>query len=79
MSPVKVEYNVEKADVVLAGLAVEYLKRDDIGNEVTVITADILAQKGIVTAMSALGYDNRVHPVTLFDIVGEEEDDITII
>jgi hypothetical protein len=73
MSPAKEEYNVEKADVVLAGLAVEYLKRDDMGNEVTVITADIPAQKGIVTAMSALGYDNRVHPVTLFDIVGEEK------
>lgn len=79
MSPAKEECDVEKADVVLAGLAVEYLKRDDMGNDVTVITADIPAQEGIITAMSALGYKNRIHPVTLFDIIGEDGGDITII
>lgn len=73
MSPAKEGDDVEKADAILAGLAIEYLKQDDMRNEVTLITADVPAQKGIVTAMSALGYNNRIHPVTLFDIIGEDE------
>lgn len=47
MSPAKEENDIEKADVILAGLEVEYLKREDMGNDVTVITADILPRRGL--------------------------------
>lgn len=73
-SPAKDEHEVEKADPVFAGLAVEYLRRDETGNDVTVITADKVAQHAVETAVTSLGYDKQIHPVTLWDIVDAGND-----
>lgn len=78
-SPAKEEHDVEKADAVFAGLAVEYLSQDETGSEATVITADKIARQAIKTAVSSLGYDNQIHAVSLSDIIGETGGEINII
>lgn len=75
----KDEHDVEKADPVFAGLAVEYILDEEQSDKVAVITADRLAQKSIKTAMKSLGYDGQVSTLTLWDLIDRDDDDITLI
>lgn len=75
----KGEHDVEKADPVFAGLAVEYIRDEEQADNVTVITADRLAQESIETAMTALGYNGQVSTITLWDLIDRDDDDITLI
>lgn len=78
-SPNKDEHDVEKADPVFAGLAVEYILDEEQADNVTVITADQLAQESIKTAMQSLGYDGQISTLTLWDLIDCDDDDITLI
>lgn len=78
-SSTKEEHEVEKADPVFAGLAVEYLLEENRGNEVTIITADKIARQAIKTAVASLGYDNQIHAVSLVDIIGDAGGEVKII
>ena len=69
-SPEKDEHDVEKADPVFAGLAVEYLLDKTQADNVTVITADRIAQEAIKSAMTSLGYEEQVSTLTLWDLMG---------
>jgi len=73
-SPAKGEHEVEKADTVFAGLAVEYLHQEETGDDVTILTADKRAQEAIATAMSSLGYDGQIHLVSLWDIISDGDE-----
>lgn len=75
----KAEHDVEKADPVFAGLAVECLLDEGLGDDVTVITADRLAREAIETAMASLGYGGQISVITLWDLIDTEDDDITLI
>jgi hypothetical protein len=75
----KDEHDVEKADTVFAGIAVEYLLDPERADNVTMITSDRLAQEAIETAMSSLGYDGQVSIITLWDLIDREDDDFTLI
>jgi hypothetical protein len=75
----KDDHDVEKADPVFAGLAVEYILDEKQADNVTVITTDRLAQESIETAMSSLGYDGQVSTITLWDLIDRDDDDITVI
>ncbi|MCQ4334110.1 hypothetical protein KM295_11590 [Natronomonas sp. F2-12] len=75
----KDEHDVEKADPVFAGLAVEYILNEKQPENVTVITADRLAREAIETAITSLGYDDQVSTVTLWDLIDRDDDDITLI
>lgn len=74
----KDEHNVEKADPVFAGLAVEYIRDEQQADKVTVITADRLAQEAIETSMTSLGYTDQVSTITLWDLI-DRDDDLTLI
>lgn len=78
-SPEKDEHDVEKTDPVFAGLAVEYLLDDETADEVTIVTADRVARDAIETAMTSLGYENQISIVTLWDVIGDEDDDLTLV
>lgn len=78
-SPSKEEHDVEKADPIFAGLAIEYLSKDSTGNEATVITADKIARDAIRIAVNSLGYNNQIHVVTLSNIIGDSGGEIKII
>lgn len=78
-SPDKDEHDVEKADPVFAGLAVEYLLEKKTADNVTVITADRIAREAIETAISSLGYTGQVSSITLWDLIDEADDDLTLI
>ncbi len=56
----KDEHDVEKADPVFAGLAVEYLLNEEMPDNVTIITGDRIARTSIETAMASLGYDDQL-------------------
>ncbi|MDJ1434206.1 hypothetical protein [Halostagnicola sp. A-GB9-2] len=75
----KDEHDVEKADPVFAGLAIEYLLDKKRPDNVTIITADRIAQKSIEIAVSSLGYDDQVSIISLWDIIDFEDNDFTII
>lgn len=77
-SPDKDEHNVKKADPVFAGLAIEYILDAEQPDNVTLITADRLAQESIKTAMQSFGYDGQVSTLTLWDLI-DYDDDITLI
>jgi len=68
------EHEVEKADTVLAGLAIQYL-RDRSVESVVVLTADIPARNGIVNAAESQGYADAVSVCGVSDIVGDDPDD----
>lgn len=53
----KPEHEVEKADAILAGLAIQYV-RDCSTERVVVLTDDKPARKGIENAITAQGYLN---------------------
>jgi hypothetical protein len=73
-SPEKGEHEVEKADTVFAGSAVEYLHQEETGDDVTIVTADNRAQEAITTAVSSLGYEGQIHLVSLWDIISEGDE-----
>jgi predicted nucleic acid-binding protein len=72
----KDEHEVEKADTVLAGLAIEYLHRGD--GTVFVVTDDRVAAAAIRGAVSSRGYDEGVSVLTRNDVV-DDDDDIQMI
>jgi hypothetical protein len=75
----KDEHDVEKADPVFAGLAVEYILDKEQADNVTVITADRLARESIETAMRSFGYEGQVSTLTLWDLIDHDDGDITVI
>ena len=78
-SPGKDEHEVEKADPVFAGLAVEYLLDETIGDDVAVLTADRVARDAIETATTSLGYDEQITILAVWDVIDDGDDDFTLI
>lgn len=75
----KPEHEVEKADTILAGLAIQYLADRATGG-VTVLTGDTGAQRGIEAAIRTHGYEDSITIYNLYDILGDDPDDsLTII
>jgi len=73
------EHEVEKADTVFAGLAIEYLK-DDAGGTVLVLTDDTVAATAIQRAVEQQGYDESITVLRLSDVIdGEMGDDFRLI
>lgn len=70
----KDEHEVEKADTVFAGLAIEYLKRDASGS-VVVLTDDRVAATAIQRAIAQQGYDESITVLRLDDVIGDETGD----
>lgn len=66
------EHEVEKADTVLAGLAIEYLERR--GNTVFVLTDDKVAAKAITRAIERQGHQDDVTVLTRDDVVDDGGD-----
>ena len=78
-SPDKDEHDVEKADAVFAGLAVEYILDKKHPDPVTVITADRLAREAIETAITSLGFEGQISTLTLWDLIEPDDEDFTVI
>jgi len=78
-SPGKDEHEVEKADPVFAGLAVEYLLDETMGDDVTVLTADRVAREAIETAMISLDHDEQITILALWDVIDDGDDDFTLV
>jgi hypothetical protein len=72
----KDEHEVEKADTVFAGLAIEYLQRR--GNDVVVLTDDRVAAAAITRAIENQGYGNAITILTRAEIL-DGDDDVRII
>jgi hypothetical protein len=68
------EHEVEKADTVLAGLAVQYL-RDRPVESLVVLTDDIPARKGITNAAENLRYADAMSVYGVRDIIGDDPAD----
>mgnify|MGYP005868459715 CR=1 FL=1 len=68
------EHEVEKADAILAGLAIQYLK-DHATAGVVVLTDDKPARNGIETAVTTQGYTETIGVYGLVDIIGDESGD----
>jgi hypothetical protein len=75
----KDEHDVEKADPVFAGLAAEYLLSKKTAHNVTVITADRIACAAIETAISSSGHTSQVSTITIWNLIDEDDDDLTLI
>lgn len=72
------EHDVEKADTVFAGLAVQYLALGD--DRVTVLTDDGPATAAIETAVRSVEARGNVRVLTLEDVIGaNDDDDLTLI
>jgi len=71
------EHDVEKADTMFAGLAVQYLTLGD--TRVTVLTDDGPATTAIKTAVRSVEVRGDVRVLTLAEVIGESDDDITLI
>lgn len=67
------EHEVEKADTVFAGLAVEYLSRGD--DRVTVLTDDGPAATAIERAVDASDVHGTVRVLTLDDVIDVDDTD----
>lgn len=68
------EHEVEKTDVILAGLAIQYVRdRETAG--VVVLTDDKPARKGIENAVQAQGYTDAITVYGLSDIIGDDPGD----
>lgn len=78
-SPGKDEHEVEKADPVFAGLALEYLRDETMGDDVTILTADRVARDAIETAITSLGYDPQITVLSVWDVIDDTDDDVTLI
>lgn len=70
------EHEVEKADTIFAGLAIEYLKRE--GDHVVVLTDDRVAADAITRAVANQGYGEAVTVLTRADVI-DDDDDLRII
>lgn len=70
------EHDVEKADTVFAGLAVEYIEQGH--SRVIVLTDDKIASAAIERAVRAEGYENRITVYRRADIL-ETGDDFRVI
>lgn len=68
------EHEVEKTDVILAGLAIQYV-RDRSTAGVVVLTDDKPAKKGIENAVRAQGYTDAITVYGLADIIGDDPGD----
>ncbi|UPM45007.1 hypothetical protein [Halocatena salina] len=66
------EHEIEKADVLLAGIAVQYA-RDR--SRVAVLTDDKPARAGIKSAVSALGHEEKITVYGVTDIIGNDSGD----
>ena len=67
----KQEHEVEKADTVFAGLAIEYLK-DDAGGSVVVLTDDKVAATAIQRAADQQGYGESITVLRLSAVIDDE-------
>lgn len=73
------DHDVEKADTIFAGLAVQYLREQAV-SDVVVLTDDASARQGIETAVHEQGYTNGVSVYGVTDILGEDPgDSLTLI
>jgi hypothetical protein len=70
----KPEHEVEKADAILAGLAIQYV-RERSTESVVVLTDDKPARKGIENAVVAQGYADVIAVYGLADIIGDHSGD----
>ena len=68
------EHEVEKTDVILAGLVIQYV-RDRSTRGVIVLTDDQLAREGIKNAVTAQGYTDAISVCGLADIIGDDPGD----
>jgi hypothetical protein len=68
------EHEVEKADTVFAGLAIQYLK-DDTGGSFVVLTDDKVAATAIQRAVEQQGYGTSISVLRLSDVIEDEIDD----
>jgi hypothetical protein len=68
------EHEIEKADAILAGLAIQYL-RDRSTTGVIVLTDDKPARKGIERAVGAQGYIDAISVYGVADIIGDDPGD----
>lgn len=71
------EHDIEKADTIFVELAVQYLALGD--ERVTILTDDGPAKTGIKTAVETVDIHGTVRVLTLEDVLGDSDDDITII
>lgn len=65
------EHDVEKADTVFAGLAIEYLQRE--ATQVVVLTDDRVAADAITQAVRQQGYGESVMILTRSEIVDDSD------
>lgn len=65
------EHDVEKPDVILAGLAVQYA-REHTSPAVAILTDDTPARRGIENGVASQGYGDVISVYTLADIIGDE-------
>lgn len=70
------EHTVEKADTILAGLAVQCLLDRPIDG-VVVLTDDIAARHGIENAVDRSGYTEAVEVCGVHDVIGDDPEDST--
>lgn len=68
------EHDVEKADTILAGLAIQQLK-DNPTSKVIVLTDDRAARRGVETAVTAGGYEDEIEVLGIADIIGDQSAD----
>jgi len=68
------EHEVEKTDVVLAGLAVQYA-REHASPTVSILTDDNPAKLGIEKGVTSQGYTDVITVYELADIIGDEPGD----
>lgn len=67
------EHEIEKADVLFAGIAIQYAR--DRLTSVVVLTDDKPAREGIKNAVSALGYEETIAIYGVADIIGDDPGD----
>lgn len=70
------EHDVEKTDTIFAGLAVQYLANGD--DRVTVLTDDGPATRAVKTAVKTSDVYGEVRVLTLEEVIGDKDDDITL-
>lgn len=71
------EHDVEKVDTILAGLSVQYLALSD--DSVTVLIDDDPATTVTKTAVQSVEFREDVRVLTLEDVIGDTDNDITLI
>lgn len=64
------EYRIEKADTALAAVAVERLEDGD-ARFASIVTTDVDAGEGVISALAANGFENRVQVKNGFELIDE--------